>query len=141
MSRPLPPLDDSPNGAFWKELARSGELRFQRCADCAAWRHPPRHLCAQCGSARAEWQRCRGRGAIVTWTVTHQAFHPAFAAETPYATVVTELEEGVRLVSGVRDLPLAELRIGLPVEVILEDAGGGLLLPWVKPMASEGSRT
>lgn len=141
MSRPLPPLDDSPNGAFWKELARSGELRFQRCANCDAWRHPPRHLCAQCGSARAEWQRSAGRGAIVTWTVTHQAFHPAFAAETPYATVVTELAEGVRLVSGVRDLPLAALRIGLPVEVVLERADEDRLLPYVRPVAGSGPRT
>ena len=46
---------------------------------------------------------------------------------------MTELEEGVRLVSGVRDLPLAELRLDLPVEVVLEPAGEGLLLPFVRP--------
>jgi uncharacterized OB-fold protein len=133
VSRPLPPQDDSPNGAFWRELARSGELRFQRCADCGVWRHPPRLLCARCGSPRAAWQRSSGRGEILTWTVAHQAFHPAFAGEVPYAAVVTELEEGVRLVSGVRELPHAALRIGLPVEVILEPAAEGLLLPFVRP--------
>jgi uncharacterized OB-fold protein len=124
------------NAAFWKELARSGELRFQRCAACGAWRHPPRHLCARCGSERAAWARSSGRGTILTWTVTHQAFHPAFAAELPYAAVVTELEEGVRLVSGVRDLPLAALRLGLPVEVVLESAAEGVLLPFVRPRRS-----
>jgi hypothetical protein len=139
MSRPLPPRDDSPNGAFWRELARSGELRFERCADCGTWRHPPRHLCARCGSARSAWERSAGRGTILTWTITHQAFHPAFAADAPYATVVTELAEGPRLVSGVRELPLADLRLGLPVEVVLESAGEGVLLPYVRPApASRG---
>jgi hypothetical protein len=46
---------------------------------------------------------------------------------------VTELEEGVRLVSGVRELPLAELRLGLPVEVVLEPPGEGRLMPYVRP--------
>jgi uncharacterized OB-fold protein len=141
MTRPLPPRDDSPNGAFWKQLAESGELRFQRCEDCAAWRHPPRHLCGACGSPRAAWRRSGGRGSILTWTVTHQAFHPAFASDLPYAVVVTELEEGVRLVSGVRALPLAELRVGLPVEVVLEAAGEGVLLPFVRPLAVAGYST
>jgi uncharacterized OB-fold protein len=133
VKRPLPPLDDSPNGAFWKQLAESGELRFQRCEDCGAWRHPPRHLCATCGSSRAAWRRSSGRGAILTWTVAHQAFLASFPEEGPYAVVVSELEEGVRLVSGVRGLPLSELRLGLPVEVILEAAGEGVLLPFVRP--------
>ena len=67
-----------------------------------------------------EWAPTNGRGAIVTWLVAHQAFHPAFADEVPYVVAVTELEEGVRLVSGVRDLPRETLRIGFPVEVLLQ---------------------
>jgi hypothetical protein len=133
VKRPLPPRDDSPNGAFWKQLAESGELRFQRCEDCGAWRHPPRLLCAACGSPRVAWRRSSGRGVILTWTVAHQAFHPAFSEDLPYAVVVSELEEGVRLVSGVRGLPLSELRLGLPVEVVLEAAGEGVLLPFMRP--------
>jgi uncharacterized OB-fold protein len=133
VSRPLPPLDDSPAGRFWQELARTRELRFQRCAGCRRWQHPPRVLCPTCGSAEARFEPSTGRGVIVTWTVTHQAFHPAFAGELPYAVVVTELEEGVRLVSGLRELAPAALRLGLPVEVVLEPAGERVLLPFVRP--------
>jgi uncharacterized OB-fold protein len=133
VSRPLPPLDDSPGGRFWQELVRTRELRFQRCAACRRWRHPPRVLCPTCGCADARFEASTGRGAIVTWTVTHQAFHPAFAGELPYAVVVTELEEGVRLVSGLRGLAPTALRLGLPVEVVLEPAGDGVLLPFVRP--------
>jgi len=130
-AKPLPSMQDL-NGEFHKHCAR-GELRFQRCDDCGAWRHPPRVLCATCGSPAASWQPVSGRGHIFTWTVTHQPLHPAFAADVPYATVVTELEEGVRLVSGTRNLPLDTLRLDLPVQVILEDTTPDLKLPYVRP--------
>ncbi len=129
--KPLPTMEGL-NGQFHRHCAR-GELRFQRCDACGIWRHPPRLLCAGCGSDRSSWVASARRGRIYTWTVTHQAMHPAFAADVPYATVVTELDEGVRLVSGTRDLPLEELRLDLPVEVVLEDAADGVALPYVRP--------
>ena len=130
-AKPLPSMQDL-NGEFHKHCAK-GELRFQRCDDCDKWRHPPRVLCAKCGSPRASWQPVSGRGRIFTWTVTHQPLHPAFADDVPYATVVTELDEGIRLVSGTRNLPLTTLRLDLPVQVILEDASDQLKLPYVTP--------
>ena len=39
---------------YWA-AARQRELRFQRCADCRRWRHPPGPLCPTCGSARSAW--------------------------------------------------------------------------------------
>lgn len=131
--RPLPTLRDR-NGRF-HEYCATGELRFEACGDCGELRHPPRMRCPLCGSDRATWVPSSGRGEIYTWTVTHQALHPAFQDEVPYAVVVTELEEGVRLVSGTRDLPLESLRLGLPVEVVLETLAEGVVLPYVRPRA------
>ena len=54
---------------------------------------------------------------MFTWTVTHRALHPAFAG-VPYAVVVTELEEGVRLVSGTRDIRPEDLALDMPVDVV-----------------------
>ena len=133
MERPLPPRDGTLNADFWAEVARAGRLVFQRCDACDSFRHPPRTLCAGCGSEAFRWAPSTERGEIFTWTVTHQAMYPVFAKDVPYAVVVTELEEGVRLVSGLRDLDPAGLRLGLPVEVVLEPAGEGLLLPYVRP--------
>ena len=43
--------------AFWA----NGELRLQRCADCQAWRHPPRYRCAACGfEAEHYFWQCPG---------------------------------------------------------------------------------
>ena len=129
--RPLPSMEGL-NGEFHTRCAE-GQLCFQRCQQCGVFRHPPRILCAKCGSERADWVPSSGRGRIYTWTVTHQPLYPAFAAEVPYAVVVTELEEGVRLVSGIREMALADLKLDLPVEVVLEQVAEGVRLPYVRP--------
>lgn len=130
--KPLPSLSGV-NGEFHRRLAATGELAFQRCDDCRLLRHPPRIACARCGSTAASFAPSRGLGRVYTWTVTHQAMHPAFAADVPYAVVVTELEEGVRIVTGIREMAPEDLRLELPVEVVLERASDQVVLPWVRP--------
>lgn len=117
--KPLPRGEDS-NGEFYA-FCKQHELRFQRCSDCQAWRHMPRESCRNCGSFEWTWERSTGKGKIFSWSVIHRALHPGFADELPYAVVLVELDEGVRLVSHVIDLAIEDLEIGMPVEVVFED--------------------
>ena len=133
--KPLPSLDGV-NGEFYRRLAATRELAFQCCAACGRLRHPPRFRCAACGSAETSFAPSRGRGRVYSWTVTHQALHPAFAREVPYAVVVTELEEGVRIVSGIREMTPDALALDLPVEVVLEQVAENVVLPFVRPRRS-----
>ena len=103
------------NAELYAHWAR-GELRLQHCDDCGTWRHPPRYLCATCGSARFTWELSAGRGRVFSWTVTHRAVDPAFVP--PYAIVVTELDEGPRLVGTIAGVEPADL--ALDVEVVVE---------------------
>ncbi len=119
-----------PNAEFYRWAAR-GELRLQRCAACGAWRHPPRHRCAACGSHDAEWERVTGRGRIFSWTITHQAFDPAFTV--PYAVVVVELDEGPRLVGNLRGLEPSDLALDLPVVAELEPVSDTVALVHFRP--------
>jgi uncharacterized OB-fold protein len=125
--RPLPSLTGLA-GEFYGWCAK-GELRFQRCAACSSWRHVPRRLCPDCGSPEWSWERSSGRGRLFTWTVATRAIHPAFQAEVPYASVVADMEEGVRLLSTVIDCPPDELTIGMPVEVVFEAVTPDVTLP------------
>jgi len=93
-ARPAPP--DTPLTRGYWEAARSGRLAVQQCAACGKLRHYPRLLCDACHSTAVQWRELSGRGRIHSWTVTHHAFHPAFAAELPYALVTVDLDEGVR---------------------------------------------
>jgi len=42
------------------------------------------------------------------------------------------------MVSGLRGIAPAELRLDLPVEVIFEDAGEGMKLPFFRPRKARG---
>jgi len=128
--QPLP----SPVGlnAEWYAHCAAGELRFQRCGACGAWRHPPRVLCAACGSGEWSWERSSGRGAVFSWTVTHQPVYAAFAEVVPYAVVVAELEEGVRIVSNLRGVAPDALALDLPVEVEIDHVSDQIGLPYLR---------
>ena len=131
--KPLPRGEEF-NGEFYR-FCRQHELRFQRCRACGTWRHMPRESCQACGSFDWAWERAAGTGRVFSWTVIHRALHPGFADELPYAAVVVELEEGVRIVSHVLDLPVDRLRVGLPVEVVFDDVTADVTLPKFRPLA------
>ena len=127
LSRPLPVMDGLTKQFY--DWCRRGELRFQRCTRCGTLRHIPRELCAGCGSFDWEWARSSGKGTVFTYTVVARALHPAFANATPYAAVIVELEEGVRILSNVVDCPPDQLQIGMPVQVDFEKQNDSVTVP------------
>jgi uncharacterized protein len=119
-------------GAEWYAQCASSELRFQRCEVCRAWRHPPRVLCAACGSDAWSWQPSTGRGSLFSWTVTHQALHPAYADRVPYVVAVVELEEGVRVVTALAGVALGDLALDLPLQCAIEVVAEGVGMPYFR---------
>ncbi|MGH0038434.1 MAG: Zn-ribbon domain-containing OB-fold protein [Myxococcota bacterium] len=126
---PLPRPDDA-TAPYWQACSR-GELHMQRCADCGRWRFPPRPMCPGCRSLADEWVRVSGRGHVFSFVVCHPPVLPAFRERTPYAVVLVELAEdpGLRVLGNLQGLSPEAIRIGLPVEVVFEDAGEGIALP------------
>jgi uncharacterized OB-fold protein len=118
------------NAELYAHWAR-GELRLQRCDDCSTWRHPPRYLCAKCGSPRFTWALSEGRARVFSWTITHRAVDPAFVP--PYAIVVAELGEGPRLVGSLAGLEPAALTLDLAVVVELEPMSDAIALVTFRP--------
>jgi hypothetical protein len=116
--RPLPPPNPLTAG-FW-EAARRHQLVVQRC-ECGRYRHYPQPLCPHCHSGDWTWAPVSGRGVVYTFTVTHRAFHPAWADRVPYAVATVELDEGIRMVSDLPPQDTGEVRIGMPVEVFFDD--------------------
>jgi len=129
--KPLPRIDEESRG-YWEALARH-ELYVQRCGACGTTRFYPRAVCPACLSSRVEWIRASGRGAVYTFTVTHQNQAPGFRGEVPYVLAVVELAEGVRLLTNIVDCPPDEVRIGMPVEVVFEDVTPTITLAKFRP--------
>jgi uncharacterized protein len=112
-TKPVP--HPTPVSAPYWDGAASGKLMLQRCTACATVRHYPRLYCSQCYSSDVAWIEASKRGTVHSWTVTHHAFHPAFADELPYTLVTVDLEEGVRVLG--RYHGTQPLKLGLPVRL------------------------
>ena len=125
-TKPLPEITPEAKG-FWEGCKRH-ELVIQRCKSCGRLRHYPRPMCPNCHSLNVEWAKVSGRGRVYSFTVVHHPVHPAFL-DVPYAVVIVELEEGVRMVGDVVDAKPEEIYIGMPVEVVFDDVTEEVTLP------------
>ena len=127
----LPRVDEESRGWF-EGLARH-ELWLQRCGSCATIRFYPRAVCTVCLSSDVLWERASGRGTVYTFTVTHQNQAPGFRDALPDVLAYVELAEGVRMLTNIVDCAPDAVRIGMPVEVVFEDATPAVTLPKFKP--------
>lgn len=95
--RPMAPRISLQSQAFWHGLA-GGVFGVAHCELCGRLSFPPKACCPQCGASGLGWHPVGGEATVYSATVVHAA--PAlFAAMAPYALVVLDLAEGVRLVA------------------------------------------
>jgi uncharacterized OB-fold protein len=66
---------------------------------------------------------------VHTFTVVRQSGDSFFKTKVPYAVAMIDLDEGVRIMTNIVDTPLDTLAVGMRVEVLFEDAGGGIAIP------------
>jgi len=103
---------------FWEGL-RAGELRIQRCLECAHWRWTPQLACPKCWSERYEWVPSQGRGELYSYTVVHRSIDPErFAA--PYVLAVVRLDEGPHLLTNLVECTPDVIEVGMRVVVRFE---------------------
>lgn len=127
----LPRIDEM-NRPYW-EGAKRHELLLQKCQECGHYRYPPGETCPSCLSDRLEWVKVSGRGSVYTWTVFHQAYHPAYKDDIPYAVVAVELEEGPRIITNLVNCRIEDITMGMPVEVVFDDVTEEVSLPKFRP--------
>ncbi|MGW2885302.1 bifunctional MaoC family dehydratase N-terminal/OB-fold nucleic acid binding domain-containing protein [Streptomyces griseoruber] len=120
------PVVNRDNAGFW-EGVREHRLLLQRCASCAALRFPWLPGCQSCGCPEWDTVEASGEGTVFSYVVLHHPPFPAF--EPPYAVVLVELAEGVRIVSDVVGMPYDKVRIGMPVRLEFRRYDDELTLP------------
>jgi len=120
MTRGMPLPQPSRDNAPFYEAAKRGEIRFQRCSSCGAFRHYPRPICPQCLSREYTWELSRGRGRVYTWTIVRGPTLPTFEHKLPYNVVDVLMDEGVHFVSEVLDCAPEEIRAGMEVQAVFE---------------------
>jgi uncharacterized OB-fold protein len=129
-TRPLPvPTPETKH--FW-EGTRAGELRLQRCGECAKTYFPPRPFCPACASRNVSVVKASGRAKLLSYVIHHR---PAPGFTPPYAIAVVELDEGPRMMTNVVGCPQTPdaLVLDMPVEVVFEKQTAEITLPLFKP--------
>lgn len=115
---------------FWEGTAR-GELRIQQCGGCGELRHPPGPMCPHCNETKPRHIVASGLGEVYSYVVHH---HPPVPGHTlPFVVALVELEEGVRLLAELVDVPPEEVRVGLPVRIGFTKIDDELTMPVWRP--------
>ena len=97
------------------------KLMGVKCKRCAATIWPPRGICPKCLGDVFEWIEFVRKGKLLTFTIIH--FPPSqFQALAPYAVGIMKLEEGPQLPGMIRQVRLADLKIGMDLQVDFETA-------------------
>lgn len=132
--RPVPAL--TPENEFFWTSGSDGELRFQRCQDCATYLHPPLPVCSNCLSKNIEAEAVSGKAKVAAFTINYQQWHPAF--QPPYIVAIVEIDEApyVRLTTNIINCDLDKVEIGMPVRVVFEHVND-VWLPLFEPVNTE----
>lgn len=134
-NKPLPLVDEDIK-PFW-EACRRHEFVLWRCKVCGSWYFPP-SLCRKDHNepffGNMEWARASGKGKVFTFVIAHRPYHPGFRDEVPYVFAMIELDEGPMIGSNIVGCNPYDVRIGMPVEVVFEDATEEFTLPKFRPV-------
>lgn len=117
----------SDDTAFFWDGVKAGELRVQKCNSCGELQHPPGPVCQYCQSDDLSYIVSSGKGELYSFVVMHYPEVPPFDYPNPIGLI--ELDEGARLIAGLKDVNKDELKIGQRVEVSFTDFEGDLTLP------------
>ena len=111
--------------AFHQLELDAGRFLIQRCGDCGKHVYFPRELCPHCGGTALEWKLPQGVGTV--YAVTTVRRKPADGGDLNVCLI--DLDEGVRLMSRVDNLPADQVRIGQRVKARVQVKDGrGLVL-------------
>ncbi len=111
---------------FWEGCAE-GEIRYQHCPACERAQFYPRPFCARCGHEASAWRASAGLGTVYSLTRIVRAPTPEYREIAPYAILLVDLDEGVRIMAHGED----GLAIGDRVEAEFR-VMGALSLPYFR---------
>ena len=114
-----PTLAAGPTAAY-QAFLDAGEFRLQRSRSSGRFVFEPRVVAPGTGVDDLEWTPVSGRGVVYATTIVRPR-----APAAPYGVILVDLEEGVRMMGVVTNLPPEAVRIGQPVQARIAPRDGG----------------
>ena len=91
-------------------------MNAMKCNDCGFTSTPPMPVCPSCGSENLSAVELSGKGQIYTYTIVHMGFG-RMQERCPYALVVAELEEGLKMTTAlIEGTDLEKVAVGDAIE-------------------------
>jgi len=103
---------------LWKYMSQ-GKLVGGKCTKCGKMHFPPRPLCNNCFSKDFTWTELPTNGKLLTYTIIHIA-PPQFQTMAPYAMGIVELDNGLKILGMIKNVPLDQIKIGLSLSLVFE---------------------
>lgn len=129
-SLPLPLNGDDALFAPHLQALAEGQLLIRQCTGCGTRQWPPRPFCRSCQSQDFTWSEAPRFGTIASFSIAYRAFHPAYVDHLPAATVLVDVEPGIRI-AGRWSGDLDEIVIGGRAELVVDDwAEHGVSAAW-----------
>ncbi len=102
-------------------LGDSPALLGSRCPGCGEHFYPPRFVCLNCFHEGLEEVALSTRAELYTFTIARAAL-PGTLMTPPYVIAQVQLPEGVSVATVLTDIDPEAVRIGMPLELIVEKA-------------------
>jgi uncharacterized OB-fold protein len=118
-----PPLDRDIS-EFW-DGTREQRLLIPTCRSCGKVFWYPRPTCPHCLSADIDWRQSSGAGEVAAVSVMHRPANPLMADKVPYAVVLVDLDDGIRLMSNMVEVDANDVRVGMRVQLRWEPLTDG----------------
>lgn len=117
---------------FW-DATRDQRLLVQWCNSCDEPVFFPREVCPRCLGTDLGWRPSEGTGIVYAVSVQHRPATAVLADRVPYAVVLVDLDDGIRIMSNVIGCDPTEVVIGQRVTVCWEALTDGRHLPQFCP--------
>jgi uncharacterized OB-fold protein len=101
----------------WRLNKQRYQLMGEECPSCKTKIYPPRDVCLECAAPAQELFELTGEGEVFSFTTVYSA--PAgYEFNAPYVMALVKLDEGPLLTAQLTDVDIADIEIGMPVEMV-----------------------
>ena len=136
MTQILEPPQSDHGAPFW-DASRDERLLIPYSTETGQPFWYPREVAVDSLGGGVEWREASGRGTVYAVSVQHKPGPGRDPAAGPYAVVLVDLPEGVRIMSNVVGCEPDDVTVGMEVTVTWHELSDGRKLPLFEPAQFE----
>ena len=118
---------------FW-DGTKEHELLLKTCNECGHIDHPPYLYCTNCMSEDHSWVEASGKATLFSYAINTFGVPFPFMEDLPYVLALVDLAEGPRMITNIVNCEHADLKKGMALQVVFEEASAEVTLPKWQPV-------